>query len=98
MGDYQEMKSLQTLCDGRVKPLLAGCVKSNLGHTEATSGLCSIAKSIIAMETGFIPPNLHFTSPQNGIEALQTGKIQVKPSFNFARIIRYAPFHIFPYF
>lgn len=77
MGDYQEMKSLQTLCDGRVEPLLVGCVKSNLGHTEAASGLCSIAKAIIAIETGFIPPNLHFTSPQNGIEALQTGKIQV---------------------
>lgn len=71
------MKSLETLCENRDSPLLIGCVKSSLGHTEATSGLCSIAKVIIAMETGRIPPNLHFSKPQNGIEALKNGQIKV---------------------
>lgn len=72
------MLSLETLCEERTSPLLVGCVKSNLGHTEATSGLCSIAKIIIAMETGLIPPNLHYYTPQNGIEVLQQDKIRVK--------------------
>lgn len=71
------MKSLETLCEGRVTPLLCGCVKSNLGHSEATSGLCSIAKVIVAGETGLIPPNLHYEEPQNGIEVLRNGKIKV---------------------
>ena len=77
VGDYQEMKSLETLCEDRDTPLLVGCVKSSLGHTEATSGLCSVAKVIIAMETGLIPPNLHFSKPQNGIESLPRGEMRV---------------------
>ncbi len=72
------MRSLETYCESRNNPLLVGCVKSNLGHTEATSGLCSIAKVIIAAESGFIPPNLHYHNPQSGIEVLQNGKIKVR--------------------
>lgn len=74
------MKSLETLCEGRSKPLLCGCVKSSIGHTEATSGLCSIAKVIIAMERGLIPPNINFSEPQKGITALQESKIRVSIS------------------
>lgn len=47
-----------------------GAVKSNLGHTEGASGLCSIAKAIIIFENKIIPANLHFTSAKEEIESL----------------------------
>ena len=72
------MVSLETLCQGRNSPLLCGCVKSSIGHTEATSGLCSIAKVIISMERGNIPPNINFQEPQKGINVLQENKIKVR--------------------
>lgn len=74
------MKSLETLCQGRDSPLLCGCVKSTIGHTEASSGLCSIAKVIVAMERGLIPPNINFSEPQSGIKALHENKIKVSLS------------------
>ncbi|XP_065225250.1 fatty acid synthase-like [Planococcus citri] len=77
IGDYQEMVSLETLCQGRDSTLLCGCVKSSIGHTESTSGLCSIAKVIISMETGVIPPNINFQEPQKGIAALLENRIKV---------------------
>lgn len=65
------------LCKNRTSPLLIGTVKSNMGHSEPASGLCSIAKVLIAMETGTIPPNLHFTQPNPNIPALADGRLQV---------------------
>ncbi|XXH01662.1 hypothetical protein Hte_008022 [Hypoxylon texense] len=37
-------------------PLLVGAVKSNIGHSEAASGISSIIKSSMALERGQIPP------------------------------------------
>lgn len=64
-------------CPGRTKPLLIGSVKSNIGHSEPASGLCSVAKVIIAMETGFIPPNINFKVPRADITAFHNGRINV---------------------
>lgn len=61
----------------RKEPLKIGSVKSNLGHCDASSGLVSIVKSIIAMDTGFIPPNINYTSPNTESDALTSGKLQV---------------------
>lgn len=58
-------------------PLLIGSVKSNMGHAEPASGLCSIAKVITAMERGFIPPNLHFNEPNPYIPGLTDGRLKV---------------------
>ena len=33
---------------------------SKIGHTEATAGLASIIKGVYILETGLIPPNIHF--------------------------------------
>ncbi|XP_025162455.1 fatty acid synthase-like [Harpegnathos saltator] len=44
-GDPIEINAIdQALCSKRTTPLLVGSVKSNLGHSEPTSGLCQIAK------------------------------------------------------
>lgn len=48
-----------------------------MGHSEPASGVCSLAKILIAMETGIIPMNLHFKTPNPEIPALSDGRLQV---------------------
>jgi fatty acid synthase len=77
-GDLEELNSIvQVFCRERKTALLIGSVKSNMGHSEAASGLCGIVKVIIAMETGFIPPNLHYNNPREGVESLVNGQLKV---------------------
>ncbi|XP_075224694.1 fatty acid synthase-like [Lycorma delicatula] len=79
VGDPQEVNSIADFfCPkDRNTPLLIGSVKSNMGHSEPASGLCSIAKVVIAMEQGVIPGNLHFNTPNPDIPALNDGRLQV---------------------
>lgn len=78
VGDPQEVNSIADFfCKNRKDPLLIGSVKSNMGHSEPASGLCSLAKIVIAMEAGKIPGNLHFKSPNKDIPALNDGRLKV---------------------
>jgi fatty acid synthase len=78
VGDPEEVNSIaDVFCKGRAEPLLIGSVKSNMGHSEAASGMCSLAKVLIAMEDGYIPANLHFKSPNTSIPALSDGRLKV---------------------
>ncbi|XP_063535514.1 fatty acid synthase [Cydia strobilella] len=78
VGDPEEVNAIADLfCKDRQTPLLLGSVKSNMGHSEPASGLCSIAKIVVAMESGVIPGNLHFKSPNTDIPALNDGRIKV---------------------
>ncbi|XP_066156912.1 fatty acid synthase [Euwallacea fornicatus] len=78
VGDPQEVNSIADFfCKNRSSPLLIGSVKSNMGHSEPASGLCSLAKIVIAMESGIIPQNLHFQSPNKDIPALNDGRLKV---------------------
>ncbi|XP_050423114.1 fatty acid synthase-like isoform X2 [Adelges cooleyi] len=78
VGDPQEVNSIADFfTKGRNSPLLIGSVKSNMGHSEPASGLCSLAKIVIAMEAGKIPGNLHFANPNPDIPALLDGRLQV---------------------
>ncbi|KAL6257917.1 hypothetical protein P5V15_011516 [Pogonomyrmex californicus] len=77
-GDPAEINAINNvLCKNRENPLMIGSVKSNLGHAEAASGFSQIAKVIIAMETGFVPPNINYTSPREDIDALINGTVCV---------------------
>ncbi|GJQ79763.1 hypothetical protein Trydic_g23237 [Trypoxylus dichotomus] len=78
IGDPQELKSLdEVYCKRRDRPLHIGAIKSNIGHAETASGLCSIVKLVIAMETGYVPPNLHYNKPRKGVKALEEGRMVV---------------------
>jgi len=61
----------------RKKPLKVGSVKSNVGHCEASGLFMSIVKAVIALETGFIPPNINYTESNKDLPAVKNGKIQV---------------------
>ncbi|XP_020297045.1 fatty acid synthase-like [Pseudomyrmex gracilis] len=78
VGDPVEVTAIdQVFCKNRNSPLLMGSIKSNLGHAEPASGLCQIAKILIAMETGKIPATLHFKSPRKDLTAVLEGRIKI---------------------
>ncbi|XP_077526204.1 fatty acid synthase-like isoform X2 [Haemaphysalis longicornis] len=79
VGDPEEVGAISNFfCRSpRESPLMIGSVKSNVGHAEAASGICSIAKVILALETGTIAGNLHFTKPNPDIPSLLDGTIEV---------------------
>jgi fatty acid synthase len=76
-GDPQECRAIsEAICDKRKEPILIGSVKTNLGHAETSSGMCSIAKVLIALQNCKVPSILHFENPNTEIEALVKGKIK----------------------
>lgn len=76
--DAEELNSLaEVLLEGRKDPLLVGSVKSNAGHTEACADAASIVKALIAANTGLIPPNINYTSPNSLVPALLDGRMKV---------------------
>ncbi|XP_044732193.1 fatty acid synthase-like [Chrysoperla carnea] len=78
VGDVEECISVEKIfCKDRKSPLKIGSVKSNLGHSEPSSGLCSIAKCILSMESGLIPPNLHYNNPKKEIQGITENKMEV---------------------
>ncbi|KJH41745.1 acyl transferase domain protein [Dictyocaulus viviparus] len=78
VGDPQEANAIcQVFCSNRKGPLLIGSVKSNMGHAEPASGLCSIAKVLVAIERRTLPPNLHFNTPNQYIPGLIDGRLKV---------------------
>ncbi|KAM0454269.1 hypothetical protein ACHAPV_008542 [Trichoderma viride] len=57
VGDPIEVDGIAACFAGREgEPLRLGAVKTNMGHSEAASGLTSIIKCALAFEHGVIPP------------------------------------------
>ncbi|VVC29220.1 Hypothetical protein CINCED_3A006213 [Cinara cedri] len=63
--------------DRRDAPLKVGSIKSNIGHCEVASLFVSIVKAIIALEYGYIPPNINYTKPNENLSAIKSGKIKI---------------------
>jgi fatty acid synthase len=77
-GDEEELNAVdKVLLCNRKSPLLIGSIKSNLGHANAASTFFAIAKVLIAMQTGEIPPNIHYKQPSPGIPALVEKRLKV---------------------
>ena len=65
-GDPIEARAVASVFKGvrtREQPLQIGSVKTNIGHTETSSGLASIIKVAMALEKGQIPPSINFEKP-----------------------------------
>ncbi|XP_022912997.2 fatty acid synthase-like [Onthophagus taurus] len=78
VGDPEEVIAInEVFCKNRKDTLLIGSTKSNIGHTEPASFLCSLTKVIYTFENNFIPPNINFKTPRLDVEAFRDGRIKV---------------------
>lgn len=69
-GDPVELEAIsRTISQRRSErnKLIVGSVKSNIGHLESVAGLAGLIKSVYILETGLIPPNIHFKTPNPAI-------------------------------
>jgi acyl transferase domain-containing protein len=59
-GDAAEVTSIKSVFSGdarsREHPLFLGSIKANIGHSESTSGLAGVIKTVLALEKAVIPP------------------------------------------
>ena len=64
LGDPIEVEALMSVYgQARSEPLKVGSVKTNIGHTEAASGMAGLIKVILALQHKQLPKNLHFNKP-----------------------------------
>jgi len=69
IGDPIEISAIQnTVAKDRKSICFLGSVKSNLGHLESASGIAGLIKSVLILNNGIIPPNLHFNQPNQYID------------------------------
>ena len=72
VGDLQETTAVTNFFFdkklGRDESLLVGSTKSNMGHPEPASGLSSMCKLIVTAQSGVIPKNLHYKTPNPKLE------------------------------
>ncbi len=66
LGDPIEVSALgEVFGNGpeRLKPLIVGSSKTNIGHLESAAGLASVLKVVLSLKHRQIPAHLHLTSP-----------------------------------
>jgi len=63
------------------KPLLLHPVKTNIGHTEGSSGIAAVIETALSLEHKMVAPGINFEKPNPEID-LETQKLFVScPSF-----------------
>ncbi|KAL4815104.1 hypothetical protein BDW67DRAFT_186154 [Aspergillus spinulosporus] len=89
-GDTIEAQGIATVFAAREQPLPIGSIKTNVGHTEAASGLASIIKTALAMERGIIPPSINFekTNPKLKLDGWNLRVVREVEPWPSARIRR----------
>ncbi|WP_156746036.1 type I polyketide synthase, partial [Mycobacterium sp. 1423905.2] len=61
VGDPIEFASLAAVY-GNDGPCALGSVKTNFGHTQSTAGALGLMKTVLAVQHGVVPQNLHFNT------------------------------------
>lgn len=62
LGDPIELGALANVFEAN-KKIYVGSVKTNMGHLEASAGIASVLKLILALQNKTIPPHLNFHQP-----------------------------------
>ncbi|MDR3537910.1 MAG: beta-ketoacyl synthase N-terminal-like domain-containing protein [Acetobacteraceae bacterium] len=60
LGDPIELDALAEVFAGRDRPLLVGSVKAAIGHAEAAAGIAAVIKTVLCLNMGALPPQVHF--------------------------------------
>jgi acyl transferase domain-containing protein len=68
LGDPIEIQAINEVFAGRERPLAVGSVKTNLGHCEGAAGIAGLIKTVLAVETGWLPANLHLERPNPNLD------------------------------
>lgn len=76
LGDMNECKSiLKSYRNQSTQPILVGCLKSLLGHSEGASGCVAISKVVKIFQCSLIPPNAPIKKLNPRIDGLISGQI-----------------------
>ncbi|WP_229402072.1 AMP-binding protein [Micromonospora okii] len=70
LGDALEVAALHEVYAGAApaESCALGSVKTNIGHLDAAAGIAGLIKTVLAVQHGVVPPNLHFTRPHPEID------------------------------
>ncbi len=86
-GDPAEAWAIgHAIAQHRSAPLPIGSAKANIGHLEAGAGMAGLIKAMLMLEQGFLPPALHFSTPNPAIDfaALNLTVPRVRETIAFA--------------
>ncbi|WP_444843225.1 type I polyketide synthase [Amycolatopsis kentuckyensis] len=77
LGDPIEAQALlETYGRDREQPLWLGSVKSNVGHTQAASGVVGVLKMVLSMRERTLPKTLHVDQPSTRVD-WTTGEVRL---------------------
>ena len=71
VGDPIEYASLATVY-GTEGPCALGSVKTNFGHAQSAAGALGLMKTVLALQHGVVPQNLHFTQLPDDLTRIET--------------------------
>ncbi|MDG4826234.1 type I polyketide synthase [Asanoa sp. WMMD1127] len=73
LGDPTELTSLTRVYGGQGRAVAVGSIKTNLGHLEPAAGIAGLIKTVLALDSGLIPGNLHYTGWTPGTDPSAAG-------------------------
>src|SRR5262249_38161789 len=81
LGDPIELEALAAAVGGgpRTRRCAVGSIKANIGHLEAAAGIAGLIKTVLILEHGEVPPQVHLETPTRHV-ALAASGLQLTPT------------------